>query len=280
MSDNGGEYSSDEFKRYCAEYGIRMIKTIPETPQQNGVAEHMNRTLNERAKSMRIHAGLPNIFWVDAVSTAAYLINRGPSVPLGFKIPEEEWQGKEVNISHLRVFGYVSNVRVKDSDRDKLDPKASKCIFIGYGSDDMGYRFWDDMKKKVVRSRDVTFNENAVYKDKLAIDSEFTKKQPKKEKAILEDITEVDLARNSGSSRKVIETDRVTPEAEIRKSSRTVRPLQRFSPSAYYMLLTEDGEPQCYSEAIQVDHSVKWKSAMEEEMNSLQKNEIWSLQNY
>ena len=277
MSDNGGEYSSDEFKRYCAEYEIRMIKTIPETPQQNGVAERMNRTLNERAKSMRIHAGLPKIFWADAVSTAAYLINRGPSVPLGFKIPEEEWQGKEVNISHLRVFGCVSYVRVKDSDRDKLDPKASKCIFIGYGSDDMGYRFWDDMKKKVVRSRDVTFNENAVYKDKLAVDSEFTKEQPEKEKAILEDITEVDLARNSGSSRNVNETDPVTPEAEIRKSSRTVRPPQRFSPSAYYMLLTEDGEPQCYSEAVQVDDSVKWKSAMEEEMNSLQKNETWSL---
>ena len=104
ISDNGGEYSSDEFKSYCAEYGIRMIKTIPETPQQNGVAERMNRTLNERAKSMRLHAGLPKMFWADAVSTAAYLINRGPSVPLGFKIPEEEWQGKEVNFSHLRVF--------------------------------------------------------------------------------------------------------------------------------------------------------------------------------
>lgn len=277
MSDNGGEYSSDEFKSYCAEYGIRMIKTIPETPQQNGVAERMNRTLNERAKSMRLHAGLPKTFWADAVSTAAYLINRGPSVPLGFKIPEEEWQKKEVNLSHLRVFGCVSYVRVKDSDRDKLDPKAKKCIFIGYGSDDMGYRFWDELTKKVVRSRDVTFNENAVYKDKLAVDSEFTKEKPEKEKAVLEDITEEDLAGNSGSLGNGNDTVPVTPQAEVRRSSRIVRPPQRFSPSAYYMLLTEDGEPQCYSEAVQVDDSVQWKSAMEEEMNSLEKNETWSL---
>ncbi|GJS79820.1 retrovirus-related pol polyprotein from transposon TNT 1-94 [Tanacetum coccineum] len=47
--------------------------------------------------------GLPKMFWEDSVTTAAYLINRGPSVPLGFRIPEEEWQGKEVSLAHLRV---------------------------------------------------------------------------------------------------------------------------------------------------------------------------------
>ena len=52
-----------------------MEKTITGTPQQNGVAERMNRTLNECARSMRLHAGLPKTFWADAVSTAAYLIN-------------------------------------------------------------------------------------------------------------------------------------------------------------------------------------------------------------
>ena len=78
-----------------------MEKTIPETPQQNGVAKRMNITLNERAMSMRLHAGLPKTFWADAVSTAAYLINRGPSVPMEFRLPEEVWSGKEVKFSHF-----------------------------------------------------------------------------------------------------------------------------------------------------------------------------------
>ena len=52
-----------------------MEKTILGTPQQNGVVKCMNRTLNERARSIRLHAGLPKTFWADAVSTAAYLIN-------------------------------------------------------------------------------------------------------------------------------------------------------------------------------------------------------------
>ena len=68
-SDNGGGFSE-----YCAAQGIRMEKIILGTPQQNGVAERMNRTLNEHARSMRLHAGLPKTFWADAVSTVAYLI--------------------------------------------------------------------------------------------------------------------------------------------------------------------------------------------------------------
>jgi len=46
-SDNGGEYDSSQFKEFCSKNGIRMIKTVPRTPEQNGVTERMNRTLNE-----------------------------------------------------------------------------------------------------------------------------------------------------------------------------------------------------------------------------------------
>ena len=83
-SDNGREYNSQEFKDFCSEHGIRMIKTIPGTPEQNGVAERMNRTLNERARCMRIQSGLPKAFWAEAINAAAYLINRGPLVPLNY----------------------------------------------------------------------------------------------------------------------------------------------------------------------------------------------------
>jgi transposase InsO family protein len=68
---------------------IMMEKTIPGTPQQNGVAERKSRTLNERARSTRLHTGLPKTLWTDAVSTIAYLINRGPSVPLDHRLAEE-----------------------------------------------------------------------------------------------------------------------------------------------------------------------------------------------
>ena len=86
-SDNGGEYDKSEFKALCAAEGIRLMRLIPGKAEQNGIAERMNKTLNERARSMRIHCGLPKTFWADAVSTDSYSINWGPSVPSGFKIP-------------------------------------------------------------------------------------------------------------------------------------------------------------------------------------------------
>jgi hypothetical protein len=78
-------------------------------------------------------------FWAEAVSTAAYLIYRGPSKPLDLAIPEEIWIGKEIKLSHLKVFGCVSYVHVSDHAKSKLDAKLMKCTLVGYGEDEFGY---------------------------------------------------------------------------------------------------------------------------------------------
>ena len=135
----------------------------------------MNRILNERARSMRIHCRLPKTLWDDAVSIAAYLINRGPSVPLGFKIPEKVWTGKELKYSHLRTFGCTAYVHVDPEKRDKLDVKAVKCYFIGYGSNLLCYRFWYDKNIKILRHCDVTFDESVMYKHREQKVLEITK---------------------------------------------------------------------------------------------------------
>ncbi|KAL5760877.1 hypothetical protein ACOSQ2_019715 [Xanthoceras sorbifolium] len=271
-SDNGGEYKDSRFREFCANSGIKMEKTVPMTPQQNGVAERMNRTLNEHARSMRLHAGLPKMLWAEAVNTAAYLINRGPSVPLDGGIPEEVWSGKEVNISHLRVFGCISYVHIDSAERSKLDAKSNKCVFVGYGGDEFGYRFWDYENRKIVRSRDVIFNENLMYKDRsIAELSSSTTEAETKEFAEFEEISGSDVQISP-------ETVQEEPSApELRRSSRVPKPIQRYSPSLHYLLLTDSGEPECYDEAMQVEDSVKWESAMRDEMDSLMSNQTWEL---
>ena len=95
----------------------------------------MNRTINECIKNMRLHSGLPNMFWTDVVNNAVYLINHGPSILLEHKLLKEVRSGREVSLNHLKVFGCVSYVQIESNDCSKLDAKARKCFFIGYGDE-------------------------------------------------------------------------------------------------------------------------------------------------
>ena len=85
--DNGGEYCSKDFDSYYSYNGIRKETIVPVTPQQNGVSKRMNKMIMEHARCMILNVGLLLLFWVDAVNTAVYLINRGPSSALDGGIP-------------------------------------------------------------------------------------------------------------------------------------------------------------------------------------------------
>ena len=113
---------------------------------------------------MRLHVGLSLSFWAEAVSTAVYLINKGPSNALDGGIHEEDWYGKKFNYSFLRVFGCEVFVHIDKDDRTKLEAKSEKCNVIGYGGDDFGFKCWSIKDKKIIRSRDVVFNEKVMYK--------------------------------------------------------------------------------------------------------------------
>ena len=113
---------------------------MPKTPELNGLAERMNRTIMERVRSMLEHAKLPKTFWAEALSTTTYVINRSPSMPLGGDTPQKVWTRKEVSYRHLKVFGCLTYVHVAKDWRRKFDPKSRPCIFLGYGDDEFSYR--------------------------------------------------------------------------------------------------------------------------------------------
>ncbi|CAL2246130.1 unnamed protein product [Prunus armeniaca] len=98
-------------------------------------------------------------FWSQGVLTAAYLINRLSSRVLDFKSPYEVMKGKKINLSHLKVFGCTCFVHIQSSHRDKLDPRAVKCIFMGYSSSQIGYKCYNHNSKKLIVTRDVKFDE-------------------------------------------------------------------------------------------------------------------------
>jgi len=132
-SDDGGEYTSKEFEQYLKTYGTQHKLTVPKTPQQNGVAESMNRKLVESVRSMLADSELPRRFWAEAIATAVYLRNRSPTNSVRNKTPNEVWTEKKPNVSHLRIFGWDAFSHIPKDERNKLDSKTKRSIFLGYG---------------------------------------------------------------------------------------------------------------------------------------------------
>ena len=146
-------------ENYLKSEGIRHERTVPKTPQQNGVAERMNRTLVETVCSMLTYAKLPHKYWGEALSTAVYLRNRSPTKAVTEMTPYEAWTTKKPSVAHLRVFSCDAYTHIPKDERGKLDPKAKKCIFVGYREETKGYRLYDPVRAKIIFSRDVVFNE-------------------------------------------------------------------------------------------------------------------------
>ncbi|GJT60216.1 putative ribonuclease H-like domain-containing protein [Tanacetum coccineum] len=80
-SDNGTEFKNRDMLEFCGNKGIKQEYSNARTPQQNGVAERMNRTLIEAARTMLADSLLPTTFWAEAVSIACYIFNRNQTNP-------------------------------------------------------------------------------------------------------------------------------------------------------------------------------------------------------
>lgn len=112
-TDNGLEFCNKRFEDFCSKHGVMRQRTVRYTPQQNGLAERMNRTLIDKARYLFLNSKLPRSFWAEAVTIACYLVNMSPSAALKFKTPEEVWTGVSANYKHMRIFGCIAYMHVK-----------------------------------------------------------------------------------------------------------------------------------------------------------------------
>jgi Reverse transcriptase (RNA-dependent DNA polymerase)/gag-polypeptide of LTR copia-type/Integrase core domain/GAG-pre-integrase domain len=158
-SDNGGEYTSNEFNAYLKSYGIQRQSTVPGTPQQNGVAERMNQTLMDMTRCLIIESGVTKTLWADALHTACHIRNKCPSKAIDEQVPETLWLGRESKLKHLRVYG--CKVWSVANARKKLDAKSEECVLIGYPDGVKGYKLWNLKNDDIFVSRNVKFDEHS-----------------------------------------------------------------------------------------------------------------------
>ena len=225
------------------------------------------------------------------------MINRTPSTPLNFEVPEQVWTGVKPVYDHMRRFGCVAYYHV---DQGKLKPRAKKGIFLGYPQGVKGYKLWNFEERKCVISRDVTFCEDILYKN---ISTESDKPTSSKGKEIVEVALPEKTPEIGESSTGGGVFTEVEPEEDLNEESesgsppidlgnylltrdrarRTIKPPSRFDDGdvAAYALtmaeLAEVEEPWTFQEAMNSAEKLKWMSATEEEMASHEKNQTWKL---
>jgi transposase InsO family protein len=293
-TDNGGEYVNKKLEHYFKKQGIVHETTTPYTPEQNGKAERLNRTLVESARAMLHDAQLPKRFWAEAIVMANYLRVRSPTAS-GTSTPYEDFTGDKPDISNLRVFGSIAYVHTPKEKRRKLDNKATKGIFLGYEPHSKAYRVL--VNGKLVISRNVIFDESSSSRPTVATQQMYP--------AEAEDSRAVDTspaleseeaqapANTVRASSAPLESDEnndtptlnapqgagcgesgATSNIGVRKSGRV-----KHAPDRLAFIAAQDfnDEPRDEREALARPDSELWRRAMDEEYASLMGNQTWEL---
>ena len=130
-SDNGSEFSSNDFENLLMNSHIKHEYSAPCSPHQNGTAERAWRSIFEMTRCLLINAGLPKTLWGYAVKAAAYIRNR--CFNNRTKVTAyESFTSKKPNISNIQVFGTKCFAYVQE--KKKLDSRCEESIFVGYDS--------------------------------------------------------------------------------------------------------------------------------------------------
>ena len=304
-SDRGGEYYGkyDEsgqcpgpFAKFLEKHGIYAQYTMPGTPHQNGVSERRNRTLMEMVRSMMSHSSLPISMWMYALKTAMYLLNRVPSKAVS-KTPFELWTGRKPSLRHLHVWGCPAEVRVNNPQEKKLDFRTISGYFIGYPEKSKGYRFYcPNHSTRIVESGNARFIENCdisgsdqmhnvsiqEVRVQISVPKTYTivvpelVSQPNKDQE--QQINDSTLHNEDVNIEPIV----VEPQSTILRRSQRER--RSSITDDYVVYLQESGidlgiynDPDSYTQAMQGNDSGKWFHAMEEELKSMDQNQVWDL---
>ncbi|CAL1400598.1 unnamed protein product [Linum trigynum] len=162
-SDTGGEFIKQELLDFYKSEGILTQLSCPGVSQQNGLVERKHRHVLELTRALLFHSHVPNGYWVEAVHTVIYLINRQITPTLGQISPYQMLFDRPPDYSRLRVFGCTCFVLLPRAERHKLAPKTVRCVFVGYSEKHKGYCCYDPIGKRMRIAYHVLFLEHVMY---------------------------------------------------------------------------------------------------------------------
>ncbi|KAL4325786.1 hypothetical protein GQ457_11G029520 [Hibiscus cannabinus] len=243
----------EAFKEFHAkvehETGRKFKKTPPKTLQLNGVVERMNKTIEERVRSILSNAQLSKSFWGEPVKTATKIVNHSPSSAFDGEIPEQDPVNKWIVRSWDVVFLEDQNIE----DTKQSGSPVSKAI-------------------------------TQIIQDPMPVIRHETIEEQNAENQVENNDPPTEESSTEANEDQPIETigpevapePEVTPQPELRRSVRERRPSNRYPPLEHVIVVNE-GEPQSFDQAMEDDHKEEWLKAMQEEMKSLHENQTYDL---
>ncbi|KAL5735558.1 hypothetical protein ACOSP7_030027 [Xanthoceras sorbifolium] len=156
QTDMGREFLP--FVPFLSKQGVKVRFSCAYTHAQNGVVERKHRHLVETRLTLLAHARMPLTFWLEAFTTACFLVNNMPTALLQFKSPFEVLHKEAPNYNFLHTFGCSVFPYLRDYSKIKLNFQTTKCVFIGYSTMHKGYCCLHPSRKVFV-TRHAEFNE-------------------------------------------------------------------------------------------------------------------------
>jgi transposase InsO family protein len=170
-SDRGGEFMSSDFKEFCDKHGIKREYRIPGTPQQNGVVERKNRTVQQMASSMMNEKNIGQTYWVETIHTTIHILNKAQLRPHSDKTHYELWYGRPASIKHFKFFESKCYIKNNNENLGKYDDRADEGIFLGYSTNSKGYRCFNKRLHKLVDCIDLKVDEGVPVREVRNIES-------------------------------------------------------------------------------------------------------------
>ncbi|KAG8489227.1 hypothetical protein CXB51_017298 [Gossypium anomalum] len=158
QTDGGGEYRA--LSATLSQLSVQHRLTCPYTSEQNGVAKKRHRHVVDMGLTLLARASMPLEYWSFAFSHAVHIINRLPTPILHHQTPYEKLYKTNPDYSQLKVFGSACFPYLRLFQQHKLQFRSQKCVFLGFGSHQKGYKCLTE-DGHVFVSRDVLFDETS-----------------------------------------------------------------------------------------------------------------------
>ncbi|KAK2402513.1 putative mitochondrial protein [Trifolium repens] len=286
-SDHGREFENSKFDDFCAAEGIKHEYSSPITPQQNGIVERKNRTIQESARVMLHAKNVPYHFWAEAMNIACYVHNRVTLRKGTTSTLYELWKDRKPTVKHFHIFGSECFILADREPRRKLDPKSEKGFFLGYSTNSRAYKVYNTKTQVVMESVNVVVKDSS-DKENEGVDQG----TPVSVNAEPDDGASTPASMNEADERTIEEDNDESARPQAASKGPSVR-VQKNHPLDLVIGNPEQGittrrtndvvanscfvslfEPKNVKEAL-TDEA--WIEAMQEELNQFERSEVWDL---